>query len=148
MIPEYKFYHGVVLAEIFDLYDGRVTVYRYRDSSRLLNYALNKRVGLQIKYATQRMTPWQFTYSISHINSLKELTEEFRHSFLVLVCESDGMICISANEILPCLLDCDNEQSWLRADRHKRKWYRLFSPAGEFPTKIPSGVAQIVEALS
>jgi hypothetical protein len=135
MIPEYKFYHGAVLAEIFDMHDGHVAVYRYRDSSRLLNYSLNKRIGLQIEYATQRMTPWQFTYSISHINSLKELAEEFAHSFLVLVCESGGMICLPAKEILPCLLDCVGEQSWLRADRHKRKWYSLFSPAGENATQ-------------
>jgi hypothetical protein len=103
------------------MHEGRVSVYRYRDSSRLLNYSLNGRIGLQIKYATQRMTPWQFTFTISHINSLRELTEEFRHSFLVLVCESDGMICLAADEILPYLLDRSNEQSWLRADRHKRK---------------------------
>lgn len=148
MIPEYEFYHGAVLAEIFDMHDGHVAVYRYRDSSRLLNYSLNKKIGLQIKYATQRMTPWQFTFPISHINSLKELMEEFRHSFVVLVCESDGMICLPAKEILPHLLNCSSEQSWLRADRRRHKWYSLFSPSGEFSTKIPSGVVQIVEALS
>ena len=74
--------------------------------------------------------------------------EEFRHSFVVLVCESDGMICLPAEEILPRLLNCSGEQSWVRADRRRGKWYSLFGPSGEFATKIPSGIGQIVDALN
>ncbi|HEV2679325.1 MAG TPA: hypothetical protein VGV14_02390 [Rhodanobacter sp.] len=146
MIREYKLYHGAVLADIVAMHGGPVTLRPEVEGGRLLNYAVNEVVGLQVKYATQRLRPWHFNFSSSHINSLSILASTYAASFVVLVCHTDGMIAIDAAEVIASL-ESEAEQMWLRADRKKREMYRVHGPAGEFPTKFKTTVEPIVEAL-
>jgi hypothetical protein len=147
MIPEYKLYHGSVLADIVDAYDGEVTFRSRGETGRMLNYVINDVVGLQIKYATQRLRPWQFSFSASHIGNLKELKAAYHACFVVLVCRTDGIIAVRVEDVLASLCAEGVEQAWLRADRKKREMYRLYGPLGEFPEKFKTTVAPIVEAL-
>jgi len=147
MIPEYKLYHGSVLADIVDAYEGPVAFRSESEGKRLLNYVINDLVGLQVKYATQRLRPWQFSFTKSHVDSLADLTSTYRACFVVLVCRTDGMIAIDAKDVLASLTPLESGQTWLRADRKKREMYRVHGPTGEFSAKFKTTIQPIVEAL-
>ena len=146
MIREYKLYHGAVLADIVAMHGGPVTIRPQEEGGRLLNYVLNDVVGLQVKYATQRLRPWPFNFLPSHIESLSSLASTYKASFVVLVCHTDGMIAIDATDVIESF-EPDAGQMWLRADRTKRAMYRVHGPAGEFPRKYKTTVKPIVDAL-
>ncbi|MEZ2416364.1 hypothetical protein [Luteibacter sp. RCC_6_2] len=144
MIREYKLYHGAVLADIVAMHGGAVTIRPQEEGGRLLNYVLNEQVGLQVKYATQRLRPWPFSFSSSHISSLSDLLSTYKASFVVLVCHTDGMVAVEASDVVARL---DAEQGWLRVERKKHEMYRVHGPGGEFPGKYKITVEPIVEAL-
>lgn len=147
MIPEYKLYHGAVLSELVDRCGSAISIRAYQDSGRLLNYVLSDMVGMQVKHATQRLHPWQFTFPKTHLDTLVNLKDRLKSVFVVLVCHTDGMVCLHLDEVLNSLNTPFGSQAWLRADRRKGEWYRLFGPAGEFPSKFPAGIDPVVEAV-
>jgi hypothetical protein len=146
MIPEYKLYHGAVLAELVDRCGSGVSIRADQDSGRLLNYVLSDTVGMQVKHATQRLHPWQFSFPKSHLEALANLKSQLKSVFVVLVCHTDGMVCLHVDEALTSL-NAFGSQAWLRADRRKGEWYRVYGPAGEYPTKFPTGIDPVVEAM-
>jgi len=148
MIPEYKLFHGAVLAEIISDYGRRLTIDLAQDDHRLLNYMLNDKIGIQIKYATQRLHPWHFTFPPDHVQSLMNLQSISSAVFLILVCNTEGIVAVRAEEVIPSLKAANGEQSWLRADRKKREMFRLYGPNGEFALKFKTNVRPITEALN
>jgi hypothetical protein len=147
MIPEYKHHHGAVLADIVASLDGSVTFRSQSEDGRLLNYVVNDAVGLQVKYATQRLRPWHFSFSGAHIDSLKGLVSTYRACFVVLVCRTDGMVAIDASDVIGSFESSDAEHAWLRADRKKREMYRVYGPTGEFQGKFKTTIKPIIDAL-
>lgn len=147
MIPEYKLYHGAVLSELVDRCGAAISIRAYQEAGRLLNYVVSEVVGIQVRHATQRLHPWQFTFTQPQLNALAEIKGKCEFAFLVLVCHTDGIVCVPVDEALPSLTAAVGSQAWLRADRPKGKWYRLYGPAGEFPNRFPSGVDLVVEAI-
>lgn len=148
MIAEYKLYHGAVLLELASRCTFGVAIRTYEDAGRSLNYIVSDSIGLQIRHATQRLHPWQFTFNKTQLQTLVELHHEFRLAFLVLVCRTDGMVCLRVDEALASLNAAAGDQAWLRVDRRKGEWYRLYGPTGEFPSRFSSGVEAIVEAIN
>jgi len=146
MIPEYKLYHGAVLAEVVDRCGSAVSIKACQDSGRLLNYVLSDSVGIQVKHATQRLHPWHFAFPKTHLEMLASLKSRLKSLFIVLVCHTDGMVCLHVDVVLPSL-NAFGSQAWLRADRRKGEWYRVYGPAGEYPTKFPTGIDPVVEAM-
>jgi len=147
MIPDYKLYHGAVLVDIVDKVDGSVTFCERIDRGRLLNYVINDRVGLQVKYSKARLRPWIFSFPEAHLDHLRDLLSDYPTTFVVLVCHTDGLVCISASELLPFLASANGGQAWLRVSRRKREMYRLFGPQGEFGPKLRITSDPIVAAL-
>lgn len=147
MIPDYKLYHGAVLSDIIDRADIPVSFQETSEAGRLLNYVINGRIGLQLKYATQRLRPWHFSFPASHVEALLHLRHRYARTFLALVCRTDGIIAVDADEVIPSLIATGDNQAWLRADRKKREMYRLYGPAGEFGKRFSTTTEPIVEAL-
>lgn len=147
MIPDYKLYHGAVLADIVDKFDGAVSFRESVAPGRLLNYVINDVIGLQIKYSTARLRPWCFSYPLEHIEQLGDLLKVYPRTFAVLVCHMDGFVAISATQLLSSLRGVTGGQAWLRVNRKRREMYRVFGPNGEFPTKFRTTNEPIVEAL-
>jgi hypothetical protein len=147
MIPEYKLYHGAVLAELVDRCGSAVSIRAYQESGRALNYILSDVVGLQVKHATQRLHPWQFTFAKPHLDALFNLKVQLKYVFVVLVCHTDGMVCMNLDDALSNFGTDFGSQAWLRADRRKGEWYRLYGPQGEFPTRYPAGIDRLVEVV-
>jgi len=148
MIPEYKFYHGSVLAELTDAYQKCLSIETVQESGRPLYYVLNGAVGIVIKYSTQRLRPWRFSFSTDHLRALERCENSCHPAFLVLVCKDDGIIAIETSEILPALAPSGARQSWLRADRKKREMYRIFTPTGELSVKYRINVEPVIDALN
>jgi hypothetical protein len=147
MIPDYKLYHGAVLADIVDRFEGAVAIAERVDAGRLLNYVLNDRIGIQIKYATAKLRPWLFSFPSTHIEQIHELMSDYPVSFVVLVCRTDGVACIPSTEAVRLLSRDTNGVSWLRLDRRKREMYRVFGPQGELEVRLQTTCEPIVAAL-
>lgn len=146
MIPEYKLYHGAVLADIVDRCDGSVSIRECIDPGRLLNYVLNERIGVQIKYSTARLGPWTYSFPNSHISQLQRLDDSLPHTFIVLACSMDGVATIPGKHVLDALRGCGNS-GWLRVTRKKREMYQVFGPEGELPGRFHTTTDPIAEAL-
>jgi hypothetical protein len=148
MIPEYKFFHGAVLADIVDRHRRPVTFREVVDEGRLLNYVINDAVGLQIKYSTRRLRPWGFSFLDAHLKQLQELVDSYPTSFAVLLCNDDGFVAIDASQLLSAAGNRTGGQSWFRVDRRKREMYRVFGPCGELAMRFRTTSEPIVEALT
>lgn len=147
MISEYKLYHGAVLADIVDRAQKPVAFKELSEAGRLLNYIVNERIGMQVKFATQRLRPWPFSFSPQHITSLRELSVKCERTFLVLVCHTDGILSVDIDDVMPSLLAAGENGAWLKASRKKHEMYRLSGPLGELPKRFSVTTETIVEAL-
>jgi hypothetical protein len=147
MIPDYKLYHGAVLAELVDEMRGAVKVRELVDEGRLQSYVLNERVGLHVKHSAVRLPPWQFTFTPANGESLLNLRQSFTDVFVVLVCWLDGMVCLSLDELLEIIANEQLPQGSVRAERSKKEWYSVSGSRAVLPYKKPQGVSQLIEAL-
>jgi len=147
MIPDYKFFHGAVLADIVDRHRQPVSFREVVDQGRLLNYVLNDAIGLHLRYSTKRLRPWGFSFLDAHLDQLRELVGSYPASFVVLVCNNDGFVAIDASQLLKSIVNRIGDQYWFRVDRKKREMYRVFGPSGEFPMRFRTTSEPIVEAL-
>jgi hypothetical protein len=147
MIPDYKLYHGAVLAELIDKLVIDVSIGELREDGRLSAYILNGRYGLYIKHSAQRMGPWQFTFSTPNTNDLLQLRLRCDEVFVVLVCWTDGMVCLELSEVANLLGVGSSEQAWIRAERLRGKSYSVSGSGGELPSKKARGIFPVVQRL-
>ena len=147
MIAEYKFYHGAVLAELVNLKSGALVVDELNEDGRLSSYVLGRTVGLQIKHCTNRLHPWQFTFTKANLVQLGVLQQSYKAVFIVLVCCNDGMVTLTLDEVTEILASGESEQAWIRVDRKKNEWYSVAGGASELRGKRPQGVHSIIQAL-
>jgi len=147
MIPDYKLYHGAVLAELVDGAKRTLSIRERVEEGRLGSYVLDDRVGLHIKHSAVRMPPWQFTFTPGNGRELLELRRTVSSVFVVLVCWLDGMVCLSLDELFEILGDEALPQGWVRAERKKNEWYGVSGPRAVLSAKKPQGLAQLIGAL-
>lgn len=147
MIPDYKVYHGAVLAELIDEAGGALSIRELVDEGRLSSYVVNERIGFYVKHSAARMPPWQFTFTAGNRRALQELRRAAQQVFVVLVCWLDGMVCLSEDELRLVLGDADDQQGWVRIERRKYEWYAVSGGYGELPHKKPDGISVLIAAL-
>jgi hypothetical protein len=148
MIPDYKLYHGAVLAELIDRAKQTVSIQELIEEGRLSSYVINSKVGVYVKHSAARMPPWQFTFSKANALALVQLRARAPRVFVVLVCWLDGMVCLSLEELALVLDTGKSQQAWIRAERRKSEWYSVSGAASGLPYKKPQGLAQLIEALN
>jgi hypothetical protein len=135
MIKEFEFFHGLVFARILHRTQPTLSVKLFQSSSNA-SYVLNGATGVYIKYSSKRMTPWHFTFKSQHQAEIDLLKSNFDRVFLLLVCNDDGVVCLSYSE-LKQLLDNQHEPiEWISATRHKREMYAVKGSNGELDFKI------------
>ena len=147
MIPEYKLYHGAVLAELVHSYPNAVSIDELVEEGRLTSYVLDNRIGLQIKHSSKRLNPWQFTFTPANYREIGFLQISHRNSFIVLVCHTDGMVCLTADEVISLLAFGESAQGWIRVSRRRNEWYSVSGGAAELPRKKPEGLDPIIACL-
>ncbi len=146
MIPEYKLYHGAVLAEIVHQSTNSVAVRDLREEGRPSSYLLDGRVALHIKHATQRLRPWAFGITKANTDDLYALNSTVPSVFVVFVCHKDGMACVELDELLNALPSGGSDQTFVRVDRKKNEWYRVVVGGSELARR-PNGIDPILQTL-
>jgi hypothetical protein len=133
-------YHGLVLARLV-----RATQpVRIGCVSRSA-YVIDDAVGLYIKYSTNRMSPWPFSFSRAHQEELEGLAASYEETFIALVCGTDGIACLGRGELSRVLDDEYREVEWVKASRRPREKYAIRGSDdrrgfkvgdNEFPAKV------------
>jgi hypothetical protein len=146
VIPEYKLYHGAVLAELVHKLSRPLSIDELTETGRLSAYVLDGRIGLQVKHSSQRMNPWPFTFTRQNLAELLQLRQSCEQVFLAFVCHTDGMVCLSLEETTSMIEVAGSEQAWLRIDRRRGQWYSVHGGAG-LPVKKPRGLDSLTQEL-
>lgn len=147
MIPDYKLYHGAVLAELVHQLDSPVLIDELEENGRLSSYVLNSNVGVYIKHSGQRIRPWQFTFTPDNLAEIAELHQRLGSIFVAFVGPTMGMLCLTWSELLSVMDVGGSGQAWIRIDRPRGKQYSVFGTKGALAYKKPSGLAPLLEKL-
>jgi hypothetical protein len=135
VIKEFEFFHGVVFARILHGTQRLVSIKAFEPSSNA-SYVLDDKIGIYIKYSAKRMTPWRFTFSQQHRTEIKQLHASIPNVFIALVCNDDGVVCLSYNELEGILDDQQEGFQWISATRHKREMYSIEGSDGRLEFKV------------
>ena len=146
--PDYKLYHGTVLVDLLCSIEGGIHISEYRGEGRRCSYIIGSYVGIHIKHSTQRLEPWQFTFTKSNLIEISRLCKSCKDVFIIFVCRTDGLVCLSISELTLLLTAKQSDQAWIRVSRRKGKWYSVFGGAGELPYKKGKGIDQILSKLA
>jgi hypothetical protein len=135
MIQNFEFFHGLVFARILHGTQRPLSVRPFQSVSNA-SYVVNDAVGIYIKYSSKRMTPWQFTFKKEHQAEIDLMKSSFKNVFLILVCNDDGVVCLSYSELKEILDNQHDPIEWISATRHKREMYSVKGSNGELDFKI------------
>lgn len=135
MIKEFERFHGLVLARIIHGTNRQFSIRPFPTPSNS-SYVINDKIGIYIKYSTGRMTPWRFTFRKEHQNEIEAMKKGLKSIFLLLVCNDDGIVCLSYEELKKILNDQHDEIEWISATRHKRESYAVKGSDGKLGFKI------------
>jgi hypothetical protein len=137
MIKEFEFFHGLVFARIIHGTHQPVSIKLFPSTSNS-SYVINDKIGIFVKYSSKRMTPWRFTFQKEHQEEIQLMKKELKEVFLLLVCNDDGIVCISYEELKQILDDQHDLIEWISATRHKREMYAIKGSNGKLGFKIGS----------
>lgn len=97
MIQQLERYHGAALARLVRVEGSRTIALRLHERYRAA-YVLGEHVVIYMKYSTNRLSPWVFSFRPEHQDEIAALEDEFDRVFVVLICGSDGVVCLSDKE--------------------------------------------------
>lgn len=125
-MADYERYHGIVLrALITELPTGAHV--KAEDAHGVVNsFIINKRVGLYIKHSARRLSPWVFGFTEDHLAELDLLFDHAEQSFVCLVCEYDGFLTLTREEVLQLMDIKESDRSLsIHVKRRKRQMYTV-----------------------
>jgi len=135
VIKEFEFFHGVVFSRLLHGTQRLVSIRAFHPESNAA-YVVDDSIGIYIKYSSKRMTPWRFTFSADHRKEIEKLRASMPKVFVVLVCNDDGVVCLSHAELKTILDDQDESHQWMSATRHKREMYSIEGSNGRLECKV------------
>ena len=134
-IDKFEFYHGAALSKLF-VPDRKVTINSCPTTSKCA-YTLNDSIALYIKYSQGRMTNWNFNFKKIHQEEIKEIYDLHKQLFLLLICGSDGIVCLSYNELKKVLDEHFDENESINVKRWRKQQYGIKGTNGKLEFKIP-----------
>ncbi|NDF03719.1 MAG: hypothetical protein EB068_01195 [Betaproteobacteria bacterium] len=148
-MKEFEFFHGAVLVQLLDSSTDGVKITRFNHSDNAA-YVIDNKVGLYIKYSTARLSPWMFSFTKDHQLSFNKLTASYGKAFVALICNEDGVACLSESTLQSVLDDQFGDIEWIRVDRPAGGSYRVRGSDGSLEKKVPRSTFPrlILEALS
>jgi len=135
MLKEFDFFHGVVFTRIIHDCEITIGIKSYPTPSNS-SYIINDNVGIFIKYSAKRMSPWRFSFQKRHQDEILEMKNKLGEVFTVLVCNDDGIVCLSFDELKMILDTQQDEVSWISATRGPREEYEVKGSDGKLKFKI------------
>lgn len=127
--------------------DRPVMVDELDEEGRLSSYILNSDIGLQIKHSTQRLRPWQFTFTNANVLELLDLRDRCSEVYIVFAGSHLGMVCVTLEEMLGIADPGGSGQLWIRIDRPRGKWFSISGAKGKLAAKKPNGLDCMLERL-
>jgi hypothetical protein len=146
MLDEYEFYQGAVLRQLVVSSNLSLSFRPFLREGRIAAFVMNGRVGIYVKHSSKRMSPWRFTFTIEQAADLLDLEVKYPDSFLVFVCETDGLVALSFAELHGLVDFAQSDNAWVSISRPPRAQYHLAGNRGELDRKVSRGVGTILEA--
>lgn len=144
-IDEFKRYHGFALAEFLDnrfVNENRevvnVPITRLKSSVNYV-YIIDGDCALYFKYSRSNRSPWQFSFTETHIKELRfiESLDEVRAVFLVLICGFEAIAVLNNLELMEVIsLEKDNPQS-IRITTYHNRSLRVSGTQGRLNKTLP-----------
>lgn len=141
MINEFEFFHGAVFSRILHSRPQGTNLKAYSSGDNAA-YVLNEKIGLYIKHSSRRLSPWRFTFLPSHQKSFAKLKEKYGHTYLILVCNNDGIVILSFVDLMKVLDDNIKDAEWISVTRGKGKMYAVKGSDGKLEFKVGRNMFQ------
>ncbi len=135
MIKEFEFYHGVVFSKMLHSIQEGISL-RSFPSEDNASYIINNNIGIYIKYSAKRLSPWRFTFQQRHQDEILEIRKNTGSVFLLLVCNDDGIVTLSFEELKGILDENHEPVEWISVSRSKREMYAVGGSNGSLKFKI------------
>lgn len=135
MIKEFEFYHGLVFARILHATQKPISIKTFPSPDNA-SYVLNDKVGIYIKYSTKRLSPWRFSFQKRHQDEISEMKNNIGEVFLLLVCNDNGIVALSFEELKQILNETHEQVEWISAARGKREMFAVKGSDGKLEFKI------------
>jgi len=137
MLKQSDFFHGVLISKLLDHAELKVKKHRFFSA-----YVINDK-AYYIKYSSNRISPWTFSFSEKHTKELVDLSNQFGEVFIVLICNEDGICCLNFQEFKTVIaIENKNFPKWIRAIRQKREKYAIAGSDGKLTYKIGDNCLQ------
>jgi hypothetical protein len=96
LTQEFERYYGTVFTSLFEeVSDVRIKKISDNDSA----YVLNDRLGLYIKHATARLSPWNYSFRTNDFAIIDQMGIDVKEIAFGLVCGFHGVCLISSDDL-------------------------------------------------
>ena len=146
MLHEYEFYQGVVLRQLTVEADTSLTFRPFVREGRINAFVMNGRIGVYIKHSSKRLTPWRFTFNIEQASDLLDLERGFPDTFIVFVCENDGLVTLDAASLHEIVSFQESDNAWVRVERPPNFQYEIGGNKAELNRKVARGISVIFDS--
>jgi hypothetical protein len=147
MLDEYEFYQGAVLRQLVVGSNLSISFRPFVRAGRIGAFVINGIVGLYVKHSSKRMSPWRFSFTIDQAADLLDLEAKFVDSFVVFVCETDGLVTISVADLHEIVDFQQTANAWVSISRPPRAQYSISGNKGELDKKKSRGVQLVLDAM-
>jgi hypothetical protein len=147
MLDEYEFYQGAVLRQLVVESDLSLSFRPFMREGRITAFVMNGRAGLYIKHSSKRMSPWRFSFTIEQAADLLDLEAKFPDSYVVLVCETDGLVTLPFSELHDIVDFHQTNNAWVSVSRPPRSQCAIAGNKDELGRKVARGVTLILETM-
>ena len=134
-IDQFEFFHGAVLNRIISAKDD-INFKTFPTTSNC-SFVINNKTGIYIKYSRSRLTPWNFSFKKVHQEELEILSQYNKATFLILVCNNDGIVSINYSKLKKILNNQFDDFEWIKVHRFRREQYQISGSDGKLKGKIP-----------
>jgi len=129
----YTFFHGSALVRLAQ--DNRTHGIRLYSGNN--GYLVNDIAYIYLKHSSKRLTPWTFTFLPEHVKEIMEIRKNIAYIYIVLICGSDGICCLSFNELSQLVLIGHYDKSkHIRVLRRRGEKYDVSGSDGKLSHKI------------
>lgn len=134
MINEFEFYHGIVFTSLLHRLEREFKVRRFTTPDNAA-YVIDGRIGLYVKYSKKRLPPWRFSFHKRHQELMLEMKSRLGETFLMLVCNDDGVVVLNFDEVKQILKEAQDVE-WISVVRRKREMYAVAGSDGKLDFKV------------
>jgi len=135
MIKEFETFHGAVFARLIHKTTVPLTFESFPTPDNA-SYVINGKTGIYIKYSSKRLSPWTFSFQKRHQDEMLEMRRKFGEVYLLLLCNNDGIVSLSSDDVKKILNDTHDPVEWIRVARSAGKMYKVTGSDGDLPYKI------------